>query len=482
MTVLHVASEIHPIIKTGGLADVVGALPPVQSAQGDEVRLLLPGYPVVMQALGDSIEVATLGPAFGAARVRLLRGRLAGVRPSAYVIDAPLLFARDGGPYHDAQGQDWPDNLQRFALLGWVGAQIAAGGLDGRWQPDVLHAHDWHAGMACAYLHAHAAAVPSVFTVHNLAYQGLFPHQDAPLLGLSSRHLSSAGLEFHGQISLMKAGLKFGSHLTTVSPSYAQEIARPEFGNGLDGVIRARASELSGILNGIDTEVWNPARDPAIVQPYTARDLSGKALCKAALQQEAGLTLDAGVPLLLALSRLTHQKGLDLLLGALPDWLAMGGQLVVQGAGDGVLEEAFRAAAAAHPGRVAAFIGYDEAGAHRLIAGADFIAVPSRFEPCGLTQMYGLRYGTLPVVRRVGGLADTVFEAIPGAGEGSRANGFAFDAETSEALTLALARAVMAWRDARTRAALQARGMGADLSWEGPARAYRALYERLCHR
>jgi starch synthase len=477
--VLHVASEIHPVIKTGGLADVVGALPAAQARLGDDVRVLLPGYPVVMQALEDAVEVARLGPAFSAARIRLLRGRLGLGHPLAYVIDAPLLYQRAGGPYHDVQGQDWPDNLQRFALLGWMGAQIAAGGLDTHWQPDLLHAHDWHAGMACAYLHAHAAAIPSVFTVHNLAYQGLFPHQDAPLLGLSSRYLSSAGLEFHGQISLMKAGLKFGSHLTTVSPSYAQEIARPEFGNGLDGVIRARAGDLDGILNGIDTAVWNPATDTVIAQTYATGQLAGKAVCKAALQQEAGLEVRGDVPLLLALSRLTHQKGLDLLLDALPQWLAMDGQLVVQGAGEPALEAAFRRAAVAHPGRVAAFIGYDEARAHRLMAGADLIAVPSRFEPCGLTQLYGLRYGTLPVVRRVGGLADTVFEGSASIEQSSQANGFGFDAETPDALAQALARARASWQDPVTRTAMQERGMQADLSWDRPAQSYRALYARL---
>jgi starch synthase len=484
LRVLHVAAEVFPHVKTGGLADVVGALPQAQAALGLDVRLLLPGFAPLRQALTRVRTVAELGPAFGAARVRLLQGWLPGSDLQAWLVDAPLLYARPGNPYHRPDGEEWPDNLQRFGLLGWVAAQLCGGGLDPDWSPHVLHAHDWHAGMACAYLAAHASPARSVFTVHNLAYQGLFPHQDAPLLGLSSRFMSSAGIEFHGQLSFMKAGLKFADRITTVSPRYAQEIATPEFGHGLDGVVRARAGVVSGILNGIDTAVWSPATDALLESRYGPSGLEGKAACKATLQAEAGLQPEPGAPLLLALSRLTHQKGLDLLLQALPGWLAMGGQCVVQGTGDAGLEQAFRDAALAFPGRVGTFIGYDETRAHRLVAGADLIAVPSRFEPCGLTQLYGLRYGTLPVVRRVGGLADTVREddasemARDGQADSSRghANGFVFDADDPAALLAALQRAAAAWRDPVRRSALQRTGMGQELSWAAPARAYASLY------
>ena len=480
MRVLHVAAEAHPLVKTGGLADVLGALPQALQAQADmQTRLLLPGWPAVLQGVTDLRPVAALGPSFGAARVALLLGGMPGSGLPVYVIEAPLLFDRLGNPYHDAAGQAWPDNLQRFGLLGWVAAQLAAGGLDPQWQPQLVHAHDWHAGMACAYLKAHSARTASVFTVHNLAYQGLFPHQDSALLGLSSRFMSSAGLEYHGQLSFMKAGLKFADGLTTVSPTYAREITTPAFGCGLDGVLRGRADALTGVLNGIDEQLWNPASDPALAHPYGLDDLGGKALCKSALQAEVGLSVDAAAPLVLALSRLTEQKGLDLLLEALPMLLSQGAQLVVQGTGDPALESAFLAAAQDHPGQVAVFIDYNEDRAHRLIAGADLIVVPSRYEPCGLTQLYGLRYGTLPLVCSTGGLADTVVSQGAAASGQGAANGFSFARPTLAALTDGLLRALAGWRNPVLRRTLQHNGMSQDFSWTASARQYRALYEGL---
>lgn len=477
MRVLHVAAEAHPLIKTGGLADVVGALPHALQTLGSvEARLLLPGWPGVLQGVSNLQTLVEIGPCFGAARVALHQAIAPGTGLTLYVLDAPLLYGRAGNPYHDDAGHEWPDNLQRFGLLGWAAAQLAAGALDVNWQPELVHAHDWHAGMACAYLKAHSAPTPSVFTVHNLAYQGLFPHQDSALLGLSSRFMSSAGLEYHGQLSFMKAGLKFADRLTTVSPTYAREITTPEFGCGLDGVLRSRASALQGILNGIDQQVWNPASDPALAHTFGPGNLGGKAVCKAALQAEAGLRLDPASPLVLALSRLTPQKGLDLLLGALPALLEQGGQLVVQGTGDAALEAAFLQAARLHPGQVAAFIGYDEQRAHRLMAGADLIVVPSRFEPCGLTQMYGLRYGTLPLVRATGGLADSVVAHSDLGAASTPANGFSFGPASEAALTQGLVKALTAWRNPQLRHALQQRGMAQDFSWAHAARQYEALY------
>jgi starch synthase len=477
MRVLHVAAEIFPLVKTGGLADVVAALPAALAEAGADVRLLLPGMPQMLDAVVHAKTVIDLGTCFGAARVRLLRGRMPGTHLPVYLVDAPLLYRRGGGPYQAADGSEWPDNLQRYGLLGWVASQLGAGELDGGWQPEVVHVHDWHAAMSCAYLSAHpSGTVRSIYTVHNLAYQGLFPHEDRALLGLSSDFMSPDGLEYHGQLSFMKAGLKFADRITTVSPSYAREIATPEFGCGLDGVIRGRGAHVSGILNGIDPEVWNPATDPAIAQCYSAEQPAGKAACKAALQAEFGLKADPDAPLLLALSRLSSQKGLDLILSALPQCLEQGAQLVVQGAGDPALEAAFRMAAAAHPGRVAVHIGYDESRAHRLMAGADLIVVPSRFEPCGLTQLYGLRYGTLPVVRRVGGLADTVVD-VPG----EAATGFHFEHASASELAAAVLRALQAWRDPLRRRQLMNRAMAQDFSWVGPARQYLTLYEDTVH-
>ena len=480
MKVLHVAAEVFPLVKTGGLADVLGALPQALIGQGADVRLLLPGLPAIADAVLHQKIVCQLGPCFGAARVTVRLGQMPYSKVLVYVIDAPLLYRRPGSPYQASDGSEWADNVQRFALLGWVGAQLAAGGLDPAWQPQVLHAHDWHAAMACAYLAAHPPAnVATVFTVHNLAYQGLFPSADFALLGLSSRFMSPSGLEYHQQLSFMKAGLKFADRITTVSPNYAREIATHEFGFGLDGVIRGRGGDVSGVLNGVDGAVWDPATDAGIAGHYRAAELGGKARCKAALQAEFGLALRADAPLFGVVSRLTSQKGLDLVLGALPGLRKRGGQLVLQGAGDPALEAAFVAAAQANPGDVAVRIGYDEALAHRLIAGADAILVPSRFEPCGLTQLYGLRYGTVPVVRRVGGLADTVVDASDDAVAAERATGFVFDAATPAALEGAIQRAIAAHAHPARWQRLMRSGMAQDFSWRGAAQKYVALYGEL---
>jgi starch synthase len=480
MKVLHVAAEVFPLVKTGGLADVVAALPVALAEQGADVRLLLPGLPAVLEAVQGARTVIEFGPCFGAMRVRLLLARMPQTGLPAYVIDAPYLYRRGGGPYQDSQGEEWPDNLQRFALLGWVAAHLAADDADPTWVPDIVHAHDWHAALACAFVADHPPTrAATVFTVHNLAFQGLFAMHDWPLLGLGSRLASPAGLEFHGQLSFMKAGLQFADRVTTVSPTYAREIATHEFGCGLDGVIRGRGSEVSGILNGIDDAIWNPATDPAIAQRYDAGRLAGKAACRRAMQAELGLAADDGALLVTLVSRLTSQKGLDLVLAALPDLLAAGVQLAVQGTGEPALEAAFRMAQQAYPGRVHVHIGYDEARAHRLVAGADAIAVPSRFEPCGLTQMYGLRYGTLPIVRRVGGLADTVVHASPSAIAQSRATGFVFDEATPGAFTRAVVQAAEAKALAAAWPGLMATAMAQTLSWAGPAAAYLALYRSL---
>jgi starch synthase len=425
--------------------------------------------------------VATIGACFGAVNVRLLLGRMPQTELPVYVVDAPYLYRRGGSPYQDSQGQEWSDNLQRFALLGWIAAHLAADDADPAWVPHIVHAHDWHAAMACAYMANHGAtAARSVYTVHNLAFQGLFPMRDWHMLGLPSDLLSADGLEFHGQLSFMKAGLRFAHHITTVSPTYAQEITTHAFGYGLEGVMRSREGHISGILNGIDTDIWNPAKDPAIAMRYDRMQMKGKLECRRALQVELGLALDPDALLVTIVSRLTSQKGLDLVLAALPEWVAGGVQLAVQGTGEPALEAAFRMAQLAHPGRVHVHIGYDEPRAHRLVAGADAIAVPSRFEPCGLTQMYGLRYGTLPIVRRVGGLADTVRDdAGPGGDAALPANGFVFDAATPAALVQVMQRAVAAKKVGDPWASRMAAAMTESLSWDEPARDYLRLYGRL---
>jgi starch synthase len=477
MKALHVAAEIFPLIKTGGLADVLGALPAALMQCGADTRLLLPGLPAIADAVLHQKAVLTLGAMFGAGRVTLRLGQLPYSHVPAYIVDAPYLYRREGSPYQASDGTEWGDNLQRFGLLGWVAAHLAAGELDPAWTPQVVHAHDWHAAMTCAYMATHPPTrAAAVYTVHNLAFQGLFAQADFGLLGLPARLLVSHGVEFHGQVSFMKAGLKYAHRITTVSPTYAAEIATPEFGAGLDGVIRGRAGQVSGILNGVDGAVWNPEHDTALAARYSAHDFRGKALCKQALQSEFALEPLADAPLFGVVSRLSSQKGLDLVLGALPGLLRRGGQLALQGSGDAALEAAFKAAAQAHPGRVGVRIGYDEAFAHRLIAGADAILVPSRFEPCGLTQLYGLRYGTLPVVRRVGGLADTVVDAGADALAADRATGFCFDAATPAALEHALQRAIDMFQQPPLWRQLMLRAMAQDHSWERVARQYMALY------
>jgi len=477
MRVLHAAAEVFPLVKTGGLADVVGALPQALVAAGVDVRLVLPGLPAIKRGVERQVLVCEIGAVFGAARVSLWLGYMPVSGVPVYVIDAPYLYQRHGNPYLAADGSEWADNLQRFALLGWVAAHLAAGELDANWCPDVLHVHDWHAAMACAYVSANPVAeVATVFTVHNLAYQGLFDEGDYPMLGLPSRLLTPDGLEFHGQVSFMKAGLTYAHRVTTVSPSYAAEIATEEFGCGLDGVVRARGSDVSGVLNGVDGTVWNPSTDKGIAAPYSSSAPAGKARCKEALQKRLGLKVDAKATLFGVVSRLTSQKGLDLMLAALPALLADDAQLAVQGSGDADLEARFKAAAQAHPGRVAVRLGYDETFAHEMIAGADAVVVPSRFEPCGLTQLYALRYGTVPVVRRVGGLADTVMDATPEALGRDQATGFMFGPATPEALSVALKEAVKAHAHPKVWRKIMSRGMAQCFTWEEASLQYVALY------
>ena len=478
MKVLHAAAEVFPLVKTGGLADVLGALPRALVEEGADVRLVLPGFPAIKEGLQNRVFVRDVGAVFGAGKVSLWLGRLGDSGVSAYIVDAPFLYQRPGNPYLSADGGEWADNAQRFALLGWVSAHLATGELDESWRPDVLHVHDWHTAMACAYIAANPVpSVATVFTVHNLAYQGLFDLTDFHLLGLPARLMTPTGLEFHGQFSFMKAGLTYADRVTTVSPSYAREMATEEFGCGLEGVVRSRGTDVSGILNGVDGEIWDPATDGGIASSYSVSTIDGKAKCKASLQKSLGLRGDPKVLLFCVVSRLTSQKGLDLVLSALPILLAEGAQLAVQGNGDSELEAAFKAVAIANPGRIAVRLGYDEAFAHQMIAGADAMLVPSRFEPCGLTQLYALRYGTVPVVRRVGGLSDTVVDTNPESLKHDVATGFHFGPATSDALVHALKEAIRTYAQPKVWQQIMTRGMAQSFSWKDAARQYLALYE-----
>lgn len=473
MHVLSVASEIYPLIKTGGLADVAGALPTALAGQGISVRTLLPGYPPVLDKLEWSAAAHAFSDLFGGPAT-LFAAEAAGLE--LLVIDAPHLYRRAGNPYVDRSGHDWADNAQRFAALSFVAAEIGLGLLKG-YRPRVVHAHDWQAGLAPAYLHYSGRPRPAaVMTVHNLAFQGHFPAALLRSLRLPPEALSIDGVEYYGGIGFLKAGLQFADRVTTVSPTYAEEIRTPEGGMGLDGLLRVRGSAVSGIVNGIDEVVWNPATDPHLAAAFTATRLRGRRANKTALKQRLGLSSPDGSPLFGVVSRLTEQKGIDLLVAALPRLLALGADLAVLGSGDSGLEQALQAAAATSPGRVGVFLGYDESLAHLLQGGVDALLVPSRFEPCGLTQLCALRYGAVPVVARVGGLNDTVVDANEMALAAGVATGFQFAPVTRGALEHTLGRAAATWRHPKVWRRLQRNGMAMPVGWDGPAAQYARLY------
>jgi starch synthase len=483
MRVLFAIAELYPWVKTGGLGDVAAALPPALAAEGVDVRLLLPGFPGFLDAFPGIADRLRLATPFAAERVRVAGARLPQSGLVAYLVDHPPFYDRPGSPYGDPAGRDWPDNHRRFGLFGWVAAALALGA-DKEWVPDILHGHDWHAGLAPAYLAARQGAAPalpaSIFTVHNLAFQGLFPAARFPELSLPASYFAIGGVEFYGQVSFLKAGLQYADRLTTVSPSYAREIATPAFGAGLDGLLRRRADVLSGILNGVDPAIWDPKRDPSLPHPYSARrPLEGKRAAKRALARRLGLEGGDDAPLFGVVSRLVPQKGLDLLLAALPGLVAEGGELALLGSGDSDLEQGFAAMREAYPGRVGVEIGYDESLAHLIVGGADVIVVPSRFEPCGLTQLYALRYGTLPLVHRVGGLADTIVDATAESLAAGEATGFAFDGADAQSLLSAVGRAVALYRDRGAWRQMMRRAMTRDFSWTQSARQYLALYQSL---
>jgi starch synthase len=471
---LSVASECVPFVKTGGLADVAGALPHALKATGWEVRTILPGYRQVMAGLKRPKAVLAETDLFGGP-ARLLSVKAGG--QSVFILDAPHLYDRAGGPYLDASGNDFSDNAERFAALSWMAARLAADGIEG-FAPEVLHAHDWQAGFAPVYLAEMGARerVGSLLTIHNIAFHGLAPAAMRERLRLPASGFTQHGFEFWGQINALKAGIVWADRVSTVSPTYADELKTPEFGWGLDGVLRARGAAFSGILNGVDEDSWNPATDEAIDR---FRAPAGKAKAKARLRKEFGLP-DAEGPLAVVVSRLSEQKGLDLLLDALPALTDRGGQLVLLGSGDRRLEWEWQRAA--QHLNVAVHIGYDEALSHRIIAGGDAILVPSRFEPCGLTQMYGLRYGTVPVVARTGGLADTVIDASPVALRSGVATGLQFHPVTAHALAGALMRLCDLYAQPKVWAQMQKNGMRQALGWDIAAADYAALYAEVSRR
>jgi starch synthase len=465
--VLFVVSECAPFVKTGGLADVAGALP-IALAQIDiNVRVLLPGYSSVMKQIKPSETVAKYEDLFGGPAT-LLSCKVAGL--DMLILNAPHLYDRNGGIYGDAVGVDWPDNPKRFAALCKVGAEIAKNGID-QWKPDVVHGHDWQAGLTPEYMLAVGTKTPFVFTIHNIAFHGNAPADQLEPLELNAGRFTPDGFEYWGQISALKAGLMGANKINTVSQTYADELLTPEFGLGMDGVMRTRHTDLTGILNGIDLDVWNPTTDPYIT---VYKNPSEKTANKRALRKEFGLGPAKG-PLCVLVSRLTEQKGIDLLLDALPALLDQGGQLAVLGSGDPVLEASLKNAANHHK-NLSVHIGYNEKLSHRMMAGGDAILVPSRFEPCGLTQLYGLRYGTVPLVALTGGLADTVINASPAALARNVATGVQFFPITAQALANAFIRLTELFTNKKIWRKLQRNGMKQPVGWETSAHAYKEIY------
>jgi starch synthase len=476
--VLSVVSEIYPLIKTGGLADVAGALPGVLRAEGVEMRTLVPGYPVVMAALEDVEQIHAFRNLFGGP-ARLLSARAKEL--DLFVLDAPHLYNRPGNPYIGPDGLDWSDNALRFGALCKIGAEIGKGMLP-QFVPHVVHAHDWQTGLIPAYLRfgPRSRNKPgTVITIHNLAFQGQFSANMLNTLELPPKSFVFDGVEHYGLIGFLKAGLQLSDRITTVSPTYAAEIQREETGMGFDGLLRSRSWRLTGILNGLNTSVWNPAEDPHIVLNYDLDTISARSANKAAVQEALGLEMRPDAMLAGMITRLSDQKGLDMLLDVLPVLFEENMQIVVLGSGDAELEAKLRAAAEAQPGRIGVRIGYDETLAHRIQAGSDVMLVPSRFEPCGLTQLCALRYGAVPVVARVGGLADSIIDANDMALAAGVATGFQFSPVNSDAFAGALCKAAALFRKPNVWRKMQINGMTTDVSWRAPAKRFASLYRDL---
>jgi starch synthase len=477
-SVLHVVSELYPFVKTGGLADVASGLPAALRDRSVDARVIIPGYP----AIRDSIQTAHAvwqddTDFFGGGPVRVLAATLTGCEVPVYVVDCPGLFSRKGGPYQDEAGVDFPDNAHRFAALGWAAAELAVS--TGEHGSLVLHAHDWQAGLAIAYAKLHRSSPACVATIHSIAYPGSF---DRALLGelkLPLESYSIEGVEFFGRLSFLKAALYYADHVTTVSPTYAREIQEDGKGGGLEGLLRARSASVSGILNGVDYREWDPASGNHIPRRYGIRDLRGKAVAKEALERRLGFQTSPRAPLFGIVSRLVWQKGIDWVVEVVPWLVARGARLAILGTGDAALATALQTLALQHPTQIAVTVGYDESLSHLMQAGSDAIVVPSRTEPCGLTQLYALRYGSPPVVRRTGGLADTVIDATDAARRSKTATGFVFDTPTADGLRGALERMLELYDRPPEFRRVQRTGMSADFGWSGPAERYVELYEAL---
>jgi starch synthase len=474
--ILYVSSEAFPLIKTGGLADVAGSLPPALLKLSQDVRLLLPAYPEVLNKTSKSKKVASI--TYYNLPVDILETRLPGSNVFVWLVDCPSLFNRPGGPYTDELGNAWLDNALRFTVFCHAAVDLALDNLQLQWQADIVHCNDWQTGLIPAFLSLRPKRPATIFTIHNLAYQGIFDQQTFTDLHLPAELWHIDGLEFHGQLSFIKGGLAYADKINAVSPNYAKEILEPEYGYGLSGLLKHREKDLCGILNGIDEKHWNPGTDEYLQQKYNWRTLNKKPLNKTALQNELSLTVDESAPMIGMVSRLVEQKGLDFILVSLNELLSMPLQMVILGTGELHYETHLSDLANHFPNRLKVIIGYDEPLSHRIEAASDIFLMPSIFEPCGLNQLYSLRYGTLPVVTHVGGLADTITDASETNINNGTANGFMLETKSTDALVNTIQRALSLYQKPDTWRQLQITAMKGDFSWKTSAEHYIALYKQ----
>ena len=475
--ILYISSEAFPLIKTGGLADVAGSLPIALTKQSQDARLLLPAYPEVLGKIKKRKVVST--SSYYHLPVQIIETRLPGSNIIVWLVDCPALFNRPGGPYTDKHGQAWHDNALRFAVFCHVAVDIAVNKLLPNWQPDVVHCNDWQTGLVPALLSLHAKRPATVFTIHNLAYQGIFDQQTFVDLHLPEELWHIDGLEFYGQLSFIKGGLAYADKITAVSPSYAREILQPEFGYSLDGLLNSRSEHLSGILNGIDEKHWNPGTDEYLEHKYNRRSLDKKSINKTELQKTLSLPVDASTLMIGMVSRLVEQKGLDIILQSLAKLFTLPVQLVILGTGETHYELQLSEWAQRQPDQLKVVIGYNEQLAHRIEAASDVYLMPSTFEPCGLNQLYSLRYGNLPIVTQVGGLADTVTDASEENIKNHTANGFVIRAQSSAALLSTVQHALTLYQEPEIWRQLQINAMSGDFSWQASAKRYISLYQQI---
>jgi len=482
MDVLFCTSEAFPLVKTGGLGDVCGSLPRALHELGNDVRLILPAYPEVMERAGKLTAVTSLTLTGASEPVEILLGQLPGSEVGLYLVNSPEYFQRPGNPYLQKGGSDWPDNAERFALFARAIVALALGQADTGWKPELVHCNDWQTGLVPALLSAHEARPATLFSIHNLSYQGLFPAATFAALELPDTLWSIDGLEFNNMLCFLKGGIANADWVTTVSPSYAEEICTSEFGYGLEGLLQYRSANLTGILNGMDNQTWNPGSDPHIERGYDVHSLQHKVVNKFALQREQGLPVGSQPLLLGHIGRLVEQKGVDLILDSLDALFQHPIQMVILGSGDHELEQRLMDAADRYPEQLAVHIGYDEQLAHRIEAGADCLLIPSRYEPCGLNQMYSMAYGTIPIAHRTGGLADSIVDLDKQSEQDYTATGFIFDEDSSQAILKTCLRALTHFQTRRIDWwKLVITGMKKDFSWSKSAAQYVELYQRVCN-